>query len=128
MSTTHGNDGLVYIGANGVAEVTAFTYNETMALTDDSACGDTEETYLEDGKKVGSGSVNCHWDPSDSTGQEALTAGASVALKLYPQGNASGDVFYEGTVKVESTDLGVDKGSINSRSFSYKGVLTRASV
>ena len=129
MATTHGNDGLVFIGANAVAEVTAFTYTETdTSIVEDTAMGDTAVTRQTGNVIDGSGSVTCHWDETDTNGQEAMTPGSTVTLNLYPEGNASTDVYYGGDVIIESAEVGVDMGSINSRTFNFVGPLTRQTV
>lgn len=127
MATHHGNEGAVYIGANAIAEVTAWSYSESIDLVEDSAIGDTTKTY-KTGLKDGSGSVTCHWDETDTSGQLAATVGASITLNLYPEGNTSGDAYYTGTVIVESVEVSGDMGSIVGRTIGFKGALTAATV
>ncbi len=128
MATTHGNTGAVYIGANAVAEVTSWSYSVSVGLTPDTAIGDSAETYVSDGISVGSGSVTCHWDSTDTNGQESMTAGATVTLNVYPEGASSGDDYYGGSAKIESIERSGDLGSIVSATFAYKGVLTQSTV
>ena len=42
--------------------------------------------------------VECHWDETDTNGQEALDVGTSATIELYPEGADSGDAYYHGTV------------------------------
>ncbi len=128
MATTHGNTGVVKLTTNTVAEVTAWSYSISVGLTPDTAMGDSAETYVSDGIGVGSGSVTCHWDSTDTNGQEAMTVGASVTLNLYPEGADSGDDYYGGSAQIESIERSGDLGSIVSATFAYKGVLTQAQV
>jgi hypothetical protein len=125
MATTVGNDGVVYIDTNLVAEVTAFDYTETAVTADDTAMGDTENTtqYV---RKSGSGSVNCFWDETDTTGQGAMTVGASVTLNLYPEGNVALDTYYTGTVLITEKSVSSEKDGIVEASFSFVNVLTES--
>lgn len=128
MATTHGNTGAVYEGANAVAEVTAWSYSENTELAPDTAMGDTAVSYVASGIKDGSGSVTCHWDPSDTNGQEALDVGSTVTLNVYPEGNSSTDVYYGGSVIINSIERSGDLNGIVQVVFSFQGVLTQATV
>jgi len=127
VATTHGNDGIVKIGANTVAEVRSFTYSETVDLAEDSSMGDTSKSYKA-GLTDGSGSVSCWWDETDTNGQESMTIGASVELHLMPEGATAGDTEYTGTVVISGIDYSIDKGSIVERGFRFQGILTEATV
>lgn len=126
--TTHGNSGAVYIAANAVAEVTAWSFSANTDLSDDSALGDSVRTYKGSGIKDGSGSISCHWDANDANGQELMDVGASVELHVYPEGNTTGNEEYTGTVTIESIERSGDIGSIVSASFAFKGALTQVTV
>lgn len=128
MATTHGNTGAVYSGANAVAEVTGWSYSTTTDLADDTAIGDSARSYVASGIVDGSGTINCHWDATDTNGQETLTEGSTVTLHIYPEGNTSTNTEYEGDVIIESIERSGDIGSIVSASFSFKGVLTQDTV
>lgn len=129
MATHSGNSGAVQIGANTVAEVTAWTLEEGVAEMDDTAIGDAADTH-----KVGTtnwnGSVECFWDDTDATGQEAMTIGASVDLSLYPDGVATGDIDFNGTASITAISRGGSNNEIVTASFTYKGngALTRTVV
>ena len=93
----HGNDGIVKIGSNAVAEVQNWSYDEEdIAVVEKSSMGDTEAVPYASGCKRGAGAIECLWDNGDTTGQDVLLPGASVALKLYPEGDTSGDTEYSG--------------------------------
>lgn len=128
MATTHGNTGAVYSGANAVAEVTAWSYSETEDWADDTALGDTTRSRVASGIRDGSGSVTCHWDASDTTGQETLVPGDSVTLHLYPEGNSTSNTEYTGTAYIESVERSGDMSSIVSATFSFTGVMAKATV
>ena len=127
MATTHGNDGIVKIGTDTVAEVVDWSYSETIDLLEDTAMGDTGKTW-KSGLKDGSGTINCMWDETDTTGQGTMTTGTDVTLHLMPEGDTTGDTEYTGTVTIESFNVSGGKDSIVSASFTFKGVLSSATV
>lgn len=116
MATLLGNTGTVEIGGNEVAEVVDFSYEQGVAIVDDTVLGDTADTHLS-GTTNGTGTVNCMWDKSDSTGQEAMTIGASVAIVFYPEGNASTNRSVTATATVNSVGVAVAKNTVITRAF-----------
>lgn len=129
MAVQHGNDGIVKIETDAVAEVQKWSYEEEdVALAPKTSMGDTEETYLPSGCKRGSGSIECLFDDADTTGQDLLVLGSPVALKLYPANDISGDVEYTGNVYVEKRSVEVGKEDPNAIKFDFKGVLTKGTV
>jgi hypothetical protein len=129
MSAKHGNDGIVKIGANSVAEVQNWNYEEKdVSIVEKTSMGDTEASYLPSGCKSGSGSIECYLDEADADGQRALTPGASVAVGLYPEGDTAGDAQYTGTVIIDTVSIAGPKDGVNTASFKFMGVLTRATV
>ena len=99
MTTHTGSEGTVKIGANIVAELRNWSVEEQADTIEDTAMGDTARTYLT-GLTQWSGSLDCWWDETDTNGQGALTIGASVTLNLYPEGDASTDIYFSGTALV----------------------------
>lgn len=120
MATHKGSEGLVKVGANTIAEVTAFSIEHTADMIEDTQLSDTDKTFVAD-KNSWSGSIECHWDETDSTGQGAMTAGASVTLNLYPEGDTSGDTYYTGTALITSISRSNGEGSTVTASFSFQG-------
>lgn len=131
MATHHGKDGVVKVGANAVAEIDNWSVTEQAAVADDTSMGDTWKTHIA-GKTINSwnGSLACHWDESDTTGQEALTVGASVTLNLYPEGAGVGASYRTGQATITQVGLTVAKDGVVSRSFNFEGngVLTSTTV
>jgi len=121
MATFSGNDGIVKVGSNAVAEVRSFTVNSSMEPIDDTAMGDDWRTHLA-GLKTWDGTIECHWDDTDSTGQEAMTIGASVTLNLLPEGDGSSDYELTGTASITgiSQTQSFDNVTV-SRSFTFQG-------
>ena len=121
MSTHHGKNGVVRIGANSVAEVTGFSYTYSADVAEDHACGDAYKTRLAGIADI-NGGLSCHYDPSDTNGQDVLVAGASVTLLLYPEdGVSTGET--EVSIPAIITEVGVDleRDSVTSRSFTFVG-------
>ena len=105
MANHHGTEGLVKVGANTVAEVTGFNFTATAEYAEDTTLSDTAKTYNVTAITSWSGSVSAYWDETDATGQVAIAPNANVALKLYPEGATTGDVYYYGDVLVPHEPL-----------------------
>lgn len=119
MATIHGNDGSVDVGGTTVAEVVSWDMTIEQAVADDTAMGDTWTTHLL-GKKAASGTITCHFDPDDTSGQEALGAGSSVTLKLYSEGATTGDDEYSMTATIVSEGITVQHDSVAQRTFGFQ--------
>lgn len=120
MATTHGKVGLVKVGTATVAEVVSWDLDEQANLTEDHQLTDTYATFLV-GRKSWTATVTCRWDDTDSTGQEALRAGSSVALHLLPEGATTGDEDYTGTAIVASVSESLPEDGAIMRTISLVG-------
>ena len=129
MATHVGTAGVVKVGANTVAEVTGFNIDETNDTVEDTSLTDTAESYLVL-RKDATGTIECHWDETDTTGQEALDVGSSVTLNLYPEGADSGDAYYTGTALVTGASVAVTMDGVVSRTFNvqFSGGVTHTTV
>jgi len=129
MATHKGSEGIVKIGSNTVAEVTGFSFDETADTIEDTSLSDSARTYVSDLTSF-SGSIDCMWDETDTTGQGAMTAGASVTLNLYPEGATTGDTYYSGTALITSISRANAIGAMVTASFSFQGTgaLTSSTV
>jgi len=127
MATYTGNSGVVKIGTNTVAEVRRFNISEQSTPIEDTALGDSNKTYKAGAPEVG-GTIECHFDHTDSTGQEAMTIGATVSLELLPLGAGSGLPTYSCSAEITGID-GPDNSfdEIVSRTFTWRaaGTLTK---
>ena len=120
MAVHKGSEGVVKMGANTEAEVVSFSVDETADTIESTALSNSARIYVSD--LVGfSGTIDCHWDETDSTGQGAMTVGSSVTLNLYPEGSASSATYYTGTAIITSISRANAIGSIVSASFSFQG-------
>ncbi|WP_178134051.1 phage tail tube protein [Vineibacter terrae] len=129
MATHHGKEGVVKVGTNTVAETRTWSINQSVETVDDSSQGDGWKSHLV-GMPEWDGEMECWWDETDTTGQEALEIGESVTLNLYPMGAATGAKYYTGTATITRVGMSVPVDGGVSRSFSFKGngALTKATV
>ena len=98
MATHTGSEGTVLVGTDAIAEIRSFSLEASAEVIEDTSMGDTDRSFKA-GLKSFTGSVEVFWDETDAA-QIALDVGASVTLKVYPEGAASGAKFYEGTALV----------------------------
>ena len=129
MATHTGSAGVVKVASNTVAEVKSWTLDQTQDTVEDTALGDTVKT-LKATQSSSTGTIDCHWDETDSTGQGAMTIGATVTLNLYPEGADSGDTYYSGSAIITSVGVNQSHDGIVERSFGFQvsGAVTIATV
>jgi len=127
MSTWLTAEGAVKVGSNAVAEITGYNYGDGVNLIEDSNAFDTQESYKV-GKKKGDGAIRCHYDPTDTNGQNALRSGESVDLSIYPIGEESGDIDLNGTVIIETFKTTGEDGGLVDAEFTFKGVLSEDTI
>jgi len=128
MANHHGSEGVVRVGANTVAEVTGFSFTASAEYAEDTTLADTAKTYNVTAITSWNGSVTAFWDETDTTGQNALVAGANVALVLAPEGVDSGDTRYSGNALITEITRNVQRGAITEITFNFvgNGTLTSA--
>ena len=129
MAVHKGSEGVVKVGSNTDAEVTAFSFDETVDTIESTALSNSARSYVAD--YVGfTGTVDCMWDETDTSGQGAMTVGSTVTLNLYPEGSASSATYYTGSAIITSISRANAMGSIVTASFSFTGTnaLTSATV
>ena len=131
MATFSGNDGVVKVGANEMAEVMSFTVNYSAETIDATSMGARFRKKLA-GLRTWDGTIEVRWDDTDTNVQEALQAKIvdaqtdyKVALELYPEGDAtgaykiSGNVFITGVSQTQSYD-----NTTVTRTFTFEGEST----
>jgi hypothetical protein len=129
MANHKGSEGTAKIGSAQIAEVKDWSISESAETIDDTTLGDTART-----KQVGltsaSGSMTAFWDETDTAGQGAMTAGAEVALKLYPEGATTGDKFasFSAIITEKGVSTTLDGMVETSMSFEANGVVTWGAV
>jgi hypothetical protein len=92
MANHKGSEGVAKVGSNTIAEIKDFSLSETAETIDDTTMGDSARTK-QVGLTTASGSMTAFWDETDTSGQGAMTVGASVTLNLYPEGATTGDNY-----------------------------------
>ena len=112
MATHIGRDGVIKVGSNSVAELRSFSIDETGDTVEDTVMTDAARSYIPTLTSF-TGSADVYWDETDTTGQGALTVGASVTIGFYPEGETAGDTYYSGTCIVTGV----------SRSASFDGMV-----
>ena len=129
MATHKGSEGLIKVGSATVAEVKSYSLEESADTIETTKMGDAARTYLPSLTSF-SGSIDCFWDETDTSGQVALIPGASVTLVFYPEGADSGDTYYSGTALVTGkTITGSFDGMVEaSISVQGTGAITTATV
>jgi predicted secreted protein len=129
MATHIGNEGVVKIGVNSVAEVRSYTLNQSADTVEDTVMGDSDKTFLVT-QKAWEGSADVYWDETDTNGQQACSVGSSVTLNLYPEGSGSGDTYYTGTALITGVDIrGTHNGMVESSiKFQGTGALSKTTV
>lgn len=120
MANHTGSEGTVKIGTNTVAEIRSWSIEESADTIEDTAMGDTARTFRT-GLTAWSGSLDCWWDETDTTGQGALTVGAQVTLNVYPEGATVGDTYYTGTAIVTGISRQAAFDGMVEASFSFQG-------
>lgn len=119
MATHTGSEGTVHIGTDAIGELKSYSYTEGVTTMPTTTLNDTAETHVT-GTTNWSGSAEAFWD-LDDTAQTALTIGASVTLKFYPEGTTTGDKYKTGTATVESINATGATDDMVNVSFSFKG-------
>jgi len=126
----HGRSGAVKVSTNDVAAVTGFSYDESADKSETTAMGDNAKSYL-GGLRDGSGTLDCFWQASDP-GHDVLlagfAAGTTVELHLYPEGDASGKIDYNGDVVIDSVGLAQTKDDLVTISFQFSGFLAKDTI
>lgn len=129
MAVHHGKNGKVKLATNAVAEVTKFSISESVSDSDTTSMGDTAQTHLV-GIPGWTAKVEGNYDPADTTGQVALTIGASVTLGLYTDGDAATKKYLTGTASIVAvnTEASFSERVTFSVDVKGNGALTKATV
>ncbi len=128
MTTYLGNSSVVKIGSNPIAELNGSTITITGGVAEDTSLGDTARTYKPDQLPTWTASVEGHFFPSDTNGQNLVVVGAELNLVMHPLGSATGTPSYSGTGIVTQVQIGqIQNGDIIpfSAQFQGSGLLTK---
>ena len=129
MANHTGSEGSVAVGANTVAEVRGFSVSRTGEVIEDTEMSDATKSFKA-GNTGWSGSIECWWDETDTTGQGAMTTGSTVTLNLYHEGATTGDTSLSGSAIITAIDTVSGTNGIVEANFQFQGtgVLTEAAI
>lgn len=129
MATHIGRDGVVKVGANSIAELRSFSIDETGDTVEDTVMTDAARSYISTLTSF-TGSADVYWDETDTSGQGALTVGASVTIGFYPEGDTAGDTYYSGTCIVTGVSRSASFDGMVEASITFQGsgALTASTV
>lgn len=127
MANHRGQEGLVRVGTNVVAELRSWSLDITQDTIEDSTMGDTFRTYTT-GMKSWSGQLTCYWDEADTNGQMALlplgtNAGTATATFL-PEGTATAATSYSGVVVITGANHSAAFDGMVEATYSFQGTGT----
>lgn len=120
MAVQTSADGVIKSGANAIAEITSFSFEQTSDVTESTVIGDADRTYLST-LKTFTATIEAFYDPADTNGQETLVPGASVSFSIYPQGEETGDVEITGSGIITGKTVSNSVGEMVTASFSIQG-------
>jgi predicted secreted protein len=120
MSVTKGSSGLIKVGSSTVAEVKSYSIDETADTIESTSMGDSAKTF-ESSLTSFSGSVECHYDDADTTGQVAMSIGSTITLNLYPEGDTAGDTYYSGSAVITGKTVSGSHDGLVEASISFQG-------
>lgn len=89
MAIIKGYNGVIDVAGAVVAQVREFELVEGVERMDATVMGSGFEQAA-GGLSGGTVTIGCYLDPADASGQEVLIPGATVSLKLFPDGVGSG--------------------------------------
>mgnify|MGYP000243071713 FL=1 len=98
MAVRKGSEGKIKVGSATVAEVKSYSLEESSDTVEKTAMGDSSRSFVSTLTSFVA-SVDVNFDETDS-GQTALSVGSTVTLEVYPEGDASGDTYYQGSAIV----------------------------
>ena len=128
MANHKGSEGTVHVGTDAVGEIKSYSFNETVSTIEDTTIANDAKTFKA-GQTSFSGSVDVFWDEAD-TAQIAMTVGASITIKWYPEGADSTDKYYTGSAIVTRIDRSATIDGMVEASYGVtgNGALTLSTV
>lgn len=122
MAAKHGKGMLVNISTDAVARLEEASYEVNYNLAESSGAGDSKE-YVQ-GQADGTLTGTAVWDEGDAA-QDAIADGDQISVTYFPGGTGEN---YSGTMTVESVGVTSSKDDVVRRTFTAKGVLTKAAT
>jgi predicted secreted protein len=119
MATHTGQEGLIRIGTTTIGELRSYTLDQTADTIEDTSLGDTTRTYKA-GLKAFAGSASLFFDEADA-GQILIVVGTEISIKFYPEGNTTGDKFYEGSAIVTGYNISASFDGLVEAEMTFTG-------
>ena len=121
--------GIVKVGSTAIAELRTMSFSGNAEIIDATLLTSTSKVN-KSGTKSYTGSCECFWDETDSSGQGALLEGASVTMTWLFEGDTSGDTTYACAAIVDSIEVSAGVDGMVEASFNWTstGDLTRSTV
>ncbi|MEQ3631574.1 MAG: hypothetical protein ABNG97_09730 [Sulfitobacter sp.] len=119
MARHKGQNGKAKLGANFVAHLTNWSFNEKAAMHDHSAAGDAWAEN-EAGILSWSGSITMRLDHEDAANQTPR-AGDALAVEFYSEGDASTKKYFSGNAIIEDHGASVPYDGGTERTYSVVG-------
>lgn len=130
MATFTGRDGVVEVDDVTVLKLQSWSYSETMNTIETDSMGDEWMSRADDLKDASGDIVYLDDDTAVANGQNDLTLGAAVTLKLYGRGDASGRSYRTGPAIITGISEPVAKGDVVTVTASWvaNGAWSKATV
>lgn len=123
MAFFAGNNGKVVVGSSQVANVVSWDLTVEADELDATCMGSNWGQYIT-GIRRWSGSLECQWDLTDTSGQkalyDALTGATSVTLYLYTDASK----YFMGRAYITSSTSTVNVSDIETITFDFRGTGT----
>lgn len=124
MANIVGKNGVVKGGTAGsesaIGEVTGFSINQTADTIETSTMSSSDRSYVTSLKSF-SGSVDVLHSVTAGDNQSEFAVGSSLQLELYPNGTASGEKYFEGTVLCTGKDVTSTFNDMVTATYSFQG-------
>lgn len=103
MAGVHGKNGKLTIGVSGVvAGVTNWSQSIKSDTVEVGAMTEGDDKQYVAGRRETTYDVQFNYDSADADGQDVMVPGATVAFKLYPEGDGAGKKYFGGSAIVET--------------------------
>mgnify|MGYP003333562065 FL=1 len=118
---TAGRNGVVKIGTTAIGSVRSWSLDhtsDTIDVTTMSTTGNYREFVPS--LKTWSGSISVVWDEADA-GQDAAVLGTEITIKVYPDDDGTGDVYYTGSAIITSVSQSASYDGLVERTINFNG-------
>lgn len=127
MAFHKGLEGIVKVGGSPavVAEMREWSLETTGDVTESTSIPTAQSNggWKTNAATLKSwaGSTKCWWDETDTSGQQTIDVGTTVALKMYPEGDGSGATFFSGDAIVTGVTRSAAIDGLVEADFTFTG-------